>query len=118
MFDLAKKYWDWKTENKAYMKYRLAALLGLGGTLRNQGKDHVAGKAFIKSYESGVKSKNGDDYWLTIEFNDGSSFVLWVASKMYAYGSGNYKLPCGTRKQIQGLLPKWVNLIVLSVEKS
>ena len=118
MLDLANKYWDWKTANKPYIKYRIAAFLGLAGTLRNEGKDHLAGREFIKAYESGIKSKTTDDYWMTIEFNDGTSFRLWIANKMYAYGSGSYKLACGKHQAIEGLLPKWVNLVALSVEKT
>jgi len=117
MLNLAEKFWRWKENNKRYIKYRLMAYAGLAGTLRNEGKDHKAGRIFIEAYESGVESKEQDDYHMTIKFNNGCTFKLWIANKMYAYGSGSYKVNQKSYR-INGLLPKWVNLVAYSVEKS
>lgn len=118
MLDLASKFWNWKLETSKYKKYRWKAKLGLAGTMRNSGSDDFAGKQFIKAYESGIKSKDVGSHYMKVKFQDGSEFTLWIENKMYAYGSGSYKTSSGELKGINGLLPKWVNLIALEIEES
>lgn len=118
MLDLASRFWVWKHKNKKYMKYRWKAYMGLAGSMRNNGKDCAAGDVFIQSYESGIQSKKVDTHHMKIQFNDGTEFTLWIANKMYAYGSGTYKSADGQLNYIKGLLPKWVNLIALEIEQS
>lgn len=115
MFNLAEKWWQWQEFNKGYIKYRVFAWMGLGGLLRNCCGDTKAGKAFIEGHKSGVKSVNKDNYNMQITFNNGTEFDIWIANKMYAYGSGSYVVN-GKNNHINGLLPKWVNLVALTVE--
>lgn len=118
MLNLSEKYWNWQEFNKGYMKYRVLGLLGFGGILRNVCGDTKAGKVFIEGHKSGIESVKKDHYNMTVEFNNGTKFQIWIANKMYSYGSGSYSTSEYALTHINGLLPKWVNLVALQIENN
>ena len=108
MLSLADKWWKHREMISKYKSCYFWSLTGMPW-LRNNLTNKAISSLLLECIESGVDSVEKDRHYCTVSFSNGYKFNLWIANKMYAYGTGSYTTPDGEYRRFSGMPSRFVN---------